>query len=102
MRALQVDPSDNVAVAVQAIPAGSPVEIRDGLTITAAEPVPIGHKLALCGIAAGDMVIKYGVPIGRASRAIAQGSHVHTQNVEDITTRLCQEYAAVYRREAEA
>ena len=74
MRALQIDPVDNVAVAVQAVPPGSPVDIRSDLTIAAREAIPVGHKLALRDIAAGDMVIKYGVPIGRASRDIARGS----------------------------
>ena len=81
---------------------GRLVEIRSGLTVTAGEEIPLGHKIALCTIAAGDMVIKYGVPIGRASRDIPQGSHVHTQNVEDITTQLCREYAAAFRKEAGA
>lgn len=102
MRALQVDPADNVAVAAQAVPPGAQVEVRSDLTVTAAEAIPVGHKLALCDIAAGDMVIKYGVPIGRASRDIPRGSHVHTQNVEDITTQLCREYAAEFRRKVEA
>nr|WP_325205194.1 UxaA family hydrolase [uncultured Oscillibacter sp.] len=102
MRALQIDPVDNVAVAVQAVPPGSPVDIRSDLTIAAREAIPVGHKLALRDIAAGDMVIKYGVPIGRASRDIARGSHVHTQNVEDITTQLCLEYAATFQREVKA
>ena len=102
MRALQIDPVDNVAVAVQAVPPGSPVDIRSDLTVTAKEAIPVGHKLALRDIAAGEMVIKYGVPIGRASRDITQGSHVHTQNVEDITTLLCREYAAAFQREVKA
>ena len=102
MRALQVDPADNVAVAAQTVPPGGLVEIRSGLTVAAGEEIPLGHKIALCTIAAGDMVIKYGVPIGRASRDIPQGSHVHTQNVEDITTQLCREYAAAFRKEAGA
>ena len=102
MRALQVDPADNVAVAAQDVPSGSPVEVHSGLTVTAAEAIPVGHKLALCDIAAGDMVIKYGVPIGRASRDIPRGSHVHTQNVEDITTQLCREYAAAFRKKVKA
>lgn len=45
MRALQIDPVDNVAVAVQAVPPGSPVDIRSDLTIAAREAIPVGHKL---------------------------------------------------------
>ena len=46
------------------------VEIRDD-----------GHKYALRDIAEGEDVIKYGMPIGHATRAIARGEHVHVHNV---------------------
>lgn len=41
-----------------------------------------GHKYALCDIKAGENVIKYGSPIGHATRDIAVGEHVHTHNVK--------------------
>ena len=40
-----------------------------------------GHKYALCDIAEGKDVIKYGMPIGLATQAIAKGEHVHTHNL---------------------
>ena len=40
-----------------------------------------GHKYALREIAAGENVIKYGMPIGHATCAIAVGEHVHTHNL---------------------
>ena len=40
-----------------------------------------GHKYARCAIAAGENVIKYGMPIGHATQAIAVGEHVHTHNL---------------------
>ena len=40
-----------------------------------------GHKYALRAIAAGENVIKYGMPIGHATCAIAVGEHVHTHNL---------------------
>lgn len=46
------------------------VEIRDD-----------GHKYALRAIRAGENVIKYGMPIGHATRDIAPGEHVHVHNV---------------------
>jgi len=51
-------------------------------TLTAVDPVPVGHKLAVALIAAGDKVIKYGAPIGSATRDIAPGQHVHTHNLK--------------------
>ena len=40
-----------------------------------------GHKYALRDIAEGENVVKYGMPIGHATRAIAKGEHVHVHNV---------------------
>lgn len=41
-----------------------------------------GHKIAACPIAAGEPVIKYGFPIGRATADIAEGEPVHTHNLQ--------------------
>ena len=40
-----------------------------------------GHKYARRAIAAGEAVIKYGMPIGHATRDIAPGEHVHVHNL---------------------
>lgn len=40
-----------------------------------------GHKYARRAIAAGEAVVKYGMPIGHATRAIAPGEHVHVHNL---------------------
>lgn len=44
--------------------------------------VPIGHKVALADIKAGDTVIKYGQDIGKAVANIAKGEHVHVHNLK--------------------
>ena len=44
--------------------------------------VPIGHKIALTEIKAGDTVIKYGQNIGKAVANIARGEHVHVHNLK--------------------
>ena len=41
-----------------------------------------GHKYALCDIAEGENIIKYGNPIGHATCHIKAGEHVHTHNVK--------------------
>lgn len=43
--------------------------------------IPAGHKVALHDIPAGGAVIKYGHPIGRATRPIRAGEWVHTHNL---------------------
>ena len=45
------------------------------------EAVPLGHKLALADIAAGQEIIEYGQPVGVATRDIGRGDHVHVHNV---------------------
>lgn len=44
--------------------------------------VPIGHKVALVNIKAGDTIWKYGQDIGIAKADIARGEHVHVHNVK--------------------
>ena len=52
------------------------------IKFTAASDIPIGHKLAITPLKAGDTVIKYGVDIGRAVADIALGEHAHVQNIK--------------------
>ncbi len=77
---IRVRPEDNVAVARAGIYAGQEIRIG-GKTIQAQTVVPAGHKIALADIAAGGPVIRYGLVIGRASRPIETGEHVHEHNV---------------------
>jgi len=72
---VHIHPDDNVAVAPQAIAAGT----REGDLVFA--DIPAGHKAARRPIAAGEAVIKYGFPIGLATADIAPGEHVHVHNV---------------------
>jgi (2R)-sulfolactate sulfo-lyase subunit alpha len=51
------------------------------LSVRLTEPVPLGHKLALADIAAGQDIIEYGQRVGVATRDIKQGQHVHVHNV---------------------
>ena len=84
MNAMVIDSKDNVAVAVEPIPAGTAVELRSGETgVIAAEDITIYHKVAIRPIAKDEPVVKYGEHIGLASVDIAPGQHVHTHNVAD-------------------
>jgi altronate dehydratase len=78
--ALVISDRDNVATALQGLVPGQRLDLGES-TLIVAEHVPPGHKVALCAIAAGDPVIKYGSAIGTASTDIAAGTHVHTHNV---------------------
>lgn len=48
--------------------------------LTAKADIPIGHKVALKPLKAGDTVIKYGEDIGRMVGDADVGQHVHTHN----------------------
>lgn len=83
-RALVLDPRDNVATALCRLEAQAvvrPIGAADPAAVVVREPVALCHKFALCAIARGEVIVKYGQPIGFASRAIAAGEHVHTHNL---------------------
>lgn len=86
---IRVHPEDSVAVALRPIAAGEEVALGDQ-SFTAHATIPQGHKLALVAHAPGDVVRKYGQPIGKATAAIAPGDHVHTHN---LATALAGELA---------
>jgi len=80
-------PDDAVGVAVQDIEPGPgvPGKIQSNgqpLQLDVRDPVPLGHKIALRDLPAGEQVIKYGTAIGRATRDIRAGEHVHVHNVK--------------------
>ncbi len=72
---IQVHARDNVAIVANegGLPAGA--QLDNGLTLI--DAIPEAHKVALCGIAAGEPILRYGVVIGYAQVPIAKGSWVH-------------------------
>lgn len=78
--ALQVHAIDGVAVALRPLAAGAIVQVGS-TSVTLKDDIGQGHKFAVQPHAAGDAVVKYGLPIGRATRAIAVGEHVHNHNL---------------------
>ena len=78
---LRINPADNVAVALEPLAVGTVLSLPEG-SVAAVEEIPAGHKIALCDIAEGENIIKYGFPIGHAVKPIARGSHVHIQNLK--------------------
>ncbi|MEG1858457.1 MAG: UxaA family hydrolase [Pseudoflavonifractor sp.] len=85
INAMIIDTRDNVAVAIEPIKQGDRVYYLAGertAELTAAEDITIYHKLAVCKIAKGSAVCKYGEHIGIAACDIEAGAHVHEHNVE--------------------
>ena len=71
MKYIKINPSDNVAVALQDLSKG---EVVEGVTLLV--DVPRGHKIVLKSLKAGDNVIKYGFPIGHVTADAPAGSMV--------------------------
>ncbi len=84
-RAIVINEKDNVATALKTIAERETVSLEHGGReehISVASAIPAGHKFALCEIAPGDYVIKYGEPIGVAVARIRAGEHVHVHNIK--------------------
>lgn len=82
------DPRDSCGVVVvEGLKAGTSMLCvitadNSSFALSARQDVPIGHKVALHDIKAGDTIIKYGADIGRAVADIAKGAHLHVHNVK--------------------
>lgn len=79
----QIDASDNVATLLgdaksdELLEVWGKGEIRMLRTL---HPIQADHKVALRPIHAEELILKYGVPIGRARKPIAAGEWVHLHN----------------------
>lgn len=78
---IRINEIDNVAVALENITNGE-VMTLEGITLTAKEDIDKGHKIAFKDIAAGEDIVKYGFPIGRAMKNIYAGEYIHTHNIK--------------------
>jgi hypothetical protein len=72
---------DNVAVALEPVEKGDLLVLPDGRKITASDPIPFAHKIALASLDEGATILKYGEAIALATRAIVPGEHVHVHNI---------------------
>src|ERR1035438_6538714 len=57
--AIHLHPTENVAIARVALPAGTELSV-EGLPVLTRDAIPAGHKVALWDIAAGETVERYG------------------------------------------
>lgn len=77
---------DMVAVAVQDIspgPATGRIQSTDEqVELEVVDEVPLGHKVALRDLPAGEQVLKYGVVIGVTTEDVPAGRHVHVHNLK--------------------
>ena len=81
MHVIHLSPLDNIVVLTRSVQAGDAIDL-DGRPVFMQQPLGLGHKLALRRIAASEKILKYGVPIGSATRDIEPGEHVHLHNMQ--------------------
>lgn len=72
-----INDNDNVAVALRPFSKGEVIA-----NVTLLDDIPQAHKVALVDIKKDENIIKYGCPIGHATKDIKAGNHVHVQNTK--------------------
>lgn len=77
---LQINPSDNLLVALQDLKAGTVIQ-HDGNEITLVDDIAAKHKFTTEAIAKDGNAYMYGVLVGHASQDIPKGGLIHTFNL---------------------
>jgi altronate hydrolase len=79
-KVLQLDPRDNVLVALADLPKGEIVK-SSGQDYLLLCDVPAKHKLLTQNLSAGEDVIMYGVLVGKAAQNLQRGELLSTRNI---------------------
>jgi altronate dehydratase small subunit len=89
IEAVMLNPEDNIGVALVNFKPGAKVKIYGReVWVKLAEPIPYQHKFSVTQIASGQEIIKDGVVIGKATKDIEQGQHVHTHNMTGLRLKV--------------
>jgi altronate hydrolase len=92
---IQIHPDDNVLVALEDLPSGTPIDFQ-GTSFNLIEYIPAKHKFTLTALEKDDDVFMYGVLVGKASKEIPKGgvltvgNLVHAANGFALATRKTQ------------
>ena len=84
-KVLQIDPRDNVLVALEDLPAAQPV-FFGGEAYLPPALIPAKHKMAMADLPVGAYIRMYGGVVGLVREAIPQSGLVSTRNVQHDTT----------------
>ena len=82
-KAVLIEDMDTVLTVLEDVAAGDIVSTGSE-EITALEDIPQYHKIARRTIQLGEVLYKYGSPMGYATAQIAQGQWVHTHNADSV------------------
>lgn len=80
-RILQVNPADNVLVALTDLSKGEEL-LFNGVTYVLTEDIAAKHKFFMQDLQPGDGIIMYGVLVGKAQVAVTKGSRMSTENTK--------------------
>ena len=92
---LKIDPTDNLIVALQDLRKEQQVNWNDEAYVLRSD-VKAKHKFATEDIAPGDIVSLYGVPVGKATRPIARGEAITTDNIKHYAAPVSLNDVAPY------
>lgn len=84
---VQIDPRDNVIVAITALDKGTVTDIA-GKQIILKEDIKQKHKYTLKDFEVGDEIYMYGVLIGKATKPILEGCAITTDNVKHASAEF--------------
>ena len=95
-KVLRMDSNDNVATVLAEIEKGEDFLVLssegDELeSLIATDNLRFGFKVALSKIREGEMIIKYGLEIGRCYKNIEKGELVHIHNIRSNRISIPQE-----------
>lgn len=79
---IQLDPKDNVMVALQDLQEGMIIDPGNGAVLRLTEKIPAKHKFFLEDLSPGSNIIMYGVLAGRAQKDIRAGSRMNVFNTK--------------------
>lgn len=89
MKYIQINPLDNVAVALENLNLGDILKVN-GRSVCVAEEIPSGYKVALTDLSAGSEVIKYGFSIGNMTDGVKEGCLVNERNLHTSLSGLSE------------
>lgn len=81
---LRIHPDDDMLIALSDLAAGDTLRCGSE-TIVPTTPVAAKHKLATGDFSEGDVLRLYGVPVGKATRAIKRGEAIGCHNLRHYT-----------------
>ncbi|MDQ1772838.1 altronate dehydratase [Labilibaculum sp. A4] len=84
-KAITINSSDNLAVALTNLAKGEVICVND-INITLQEDIKAKHKFSINDLAVGDEMFMYGLVVGTASKAINSGEAITVNNTEHKAT----------------